>query len=44
MAADIPFDEVSRLSALRELNILDTERRRNLMSLTVLAAQICQAP
>ncbi len=44
MAADIPFDEVSRLSALRELHILDTEAEKEFDELTVLAAQICQAP
>ena len=44
MAADIPFDEVSRLSALRELNILDTAAEKEFDELTVLAAQICQAP
>jgi PAS domain S-box-containing protein len=44
MVADIPFDEVSRLSALRELHILDTEAEKEFDELTVLAAQICQAP
>ncbi|MDA9983470.1 EAL domain-containing protein [Porticoccaceae bacterium] len=44
MAADIPFDEVSRLSALRELNILDTEAEQEFDELTALAAQVCQAP
>jgi hypothetical protein len=44
MTADLPFDEVSRLSALRELNILDTDAEKEFDELTVLAAQICLAP
>ena len=44
MAADIPFNEADRLSALRELNILDTDAEKEFDELTVLAAQICLAP
>ena len=44
MTADIPSDEVNRLSTLRELNILDTESEKEFDELTVLAAQICLAP
>ena len=44
MTADIPSDEADRLSALRELNILDTESEKEFDELTVLAAQICQTP
>jgi GAF domain-containing protein len=44
MTVDIPIDEADRLSALRELNILDTEAEKEFDELTVLAAQICLAP
>ena len=44
MTADIPSDEVNRLSTLRELNILDTESEKEFDELTELAAQICLAP
>lgn len=44
MTADIPSDEVNRLSTLRELNILDTESGKEFDELTELAAQICLAP
>ena len=44
MTADIPSDEVSRLDALRELNILDTESEKEFDEFTALAAHICLAP
>jgi hypothetical protein len=44
MTADIPSDEVDRLSTLRELNILDTDSEKEFDELTVLAAQICLCP
>jgi GAF domain-containing protein len=44
MTADIPPDEVSRLRALRELNILDTDAEEEFDQWTVLAAQICLVP
>ena len=44
MIADIPSDETGRLSALRELNILDTEAEKEFDELTALAAQICSVP
>jgi len=43
-AANKPVDEVARLRALRELNILDTGPDATLDRITKLAAQICDAP
>lgn len=43
-AANEPVDEIARLRALRQLNILDTGPDATLDRITTLAAQICDAP
>jgi len=42
--AKLPSDEHARLEAVRQLEILDTESEAAFDQLTVLAAQVCEAP
>lgn len=44
MRAELPEDEESRLAALREFKVLDTEPEEAFDAATRLAALICQAP
>lgn len=44
MKADLPANEVQRLAALRNYNVLDTAPELNFDDLTLLASEICQTP
>jgi len=43
-ASQVSPDEASRLSALKELNILDTASEQDFDDITLLASQICETP